>query len=132
MPDTRKKYRVGAEIPGFQAGMGRLNQKKQSSCKVGAVTYRMHLTIEGLVKSGKWDRVIDNFHVSVYSGESRLNGCHWTFKSADDKFVCNGWEKALAEGWDPIVTGRASTIASGQKNKFGSTGIATAGSNVKG
>ena len=132
MADTRKKYAVGSAVPGFQAGQGRLNQKKQYSAKVGDTTYAMHATVEKLVSKGKWYRAIDNFHVSVYSGQSRLNGCHWTYKSADDNFACNGWEKALAVGWDPTVTGKASTIASALKGTFGSTGIAAAGSNVKG
>lgn len=132
MADTRKKYQVGTAIPGFQAGQGRTNQNKQSSAKVGETTYRMHATIEKLIKIGKWHRAVDNFHVSVYNGDSRWNGCHWTFKSASDSFVCNGWETALSPGWDPTVTGKASTIASALKGTFGSTAIAASGSNVKG
>jgi len=132
MADTRKKYQVGTAIPGFQAGQGRVNQKKQTSTKVGSNTYRMHATIERLVKIGKWARAVDNFHISVYNGETRLNGCHWTYKSSGDNYACNGWEKALAEGWDPTVTGKASSIASSLKGTFGSTGIDASGSNVKG
>lgn len=129
--DTRKQYAIGTPIPGFQAGQGRLNQKKQYSVDVGSNTYKMHATIERLVNKGKWKRVVDNFHVSVYNGETRLNGCHWTYKSATDCFACNGWEKALAPGWDPTVTGKASSIASALKGTFGSSGIDAAGSNVK-
>ena len=132
MADTRKKFGTGVEIAGFTAGQGRANQNKQTNCTVGSITYRMHATIERFSKKGKWDRVVDNFHVSVYNGDSRLNGCHWTYKSSDDTFACNGWEKQLAVGWDPVVTGKASTIASSLKSKFGSSGIAAAGSNVKG
>lgn len=132
MPDTRKKYPVGTAIPGFQAGLGRINQKKQTNVTVGESTYRMHVTIEKLVKKGKWDQLVDNFHISVYDGDFRLNGCHWSFASSSDKFECKGWEKALAEGWDPTVTGKASTLGSRMKGTFGSSEICTAGSNVKG
>jgi hypothetical protein len=132
MADTRKQYMVATPIPGFQAGQGRMNQKKQSSAKVGDTTYRMHATIERIVNKTKWKRVVDNFHISVYNGETRLNGCHWTYKTATDSFGCNGWEKALPPGWDPTVTGKASTMASGLKGTFGSTAVDAAGSNIKG
>jgi hypothetical protein len=131
MADTRKKYAIGVAIPGFQAGQGRLNQKKQTPVSVGTVHYRMHATIESTSNSGKWNRMVNGFHVSVYEGDTRRNGCHWAYSSAGDHFVCKGWERRILTGWDPIVVAKAGLIAKNLKSTFGSTGIDAAVSSVK-
>src|SRR5687767_14770819 len=64
MADTRKKYEVGKPMPGFKPGQPPYVVGPDKTFKFGNNSFTVHIKIDRFGQSGKWNRMVNSFHLS--------------------------------------------------------------------
>lgn len=120
MPDTRKKYAIGKAIPGFKPG--------QPPYIVGPDKtlngFTVHVNIDNMVNSGKWDRKVNRFHLS-FKGINPQPVAKWSYNPGSDSFTFQGWANKHELGLDAIgmaaLLVKVNSMMNGVQKTFGGT-----------